>query len=105
MHDLGICVSPSSIHRKKKELVKKQEERINNTVTQYVKEKESDNKPILPPIEVLGDNLDVTITPTRMTSEKQRKSLHWFLVMAKQKRITIDDLDLPLNHQGRNYFL
>lgn len=30
-----------------------------------------------------------------MTMEKQRKSLHWFLVMAKQKRITADDLNLP----------
>lgn len=48
------------------------------------------------PIEILGDNVDVTITPAKMTLEKQRKSLHWFLTMAKQKRLTAaDDLNLP----------
>uniref|UniRef100_A0A8W8JSA0 Uncharacterized protein n=1 Tax=Magallana gigas TaxID=29159 RepID=A0A8W8JSA0_MAGGI len=47
------------------------------------------------PIEILGDNLDVTISPAKMTMEKQHKSLHWFLVMAKQKRITAEDLNLP----------
>lgn len=47
------------------------------------------------PIEILGDNIDVTITPAKMTIEKQRKSLHWFLTMAKQKRITAaDGMDL-----------
>lgn len=47
------------------------------------------------PIEILGDNSDVTISLAKMTMEKQRKSLHWFLVMAKQKQITADDLNLP----------
>jgi hypothetical protein len=50
------------------------------------------------PIEIIGDNLDVTITPAKMTQENQRKSLHWFLVMAKQKRLSaVDDLNLPTN--------
>ena len=47
-----------------------------------------------PPIEMLGDNIDVTITPSKMTSESQRKSLHWFLVMMKQKRVTANDIDM-----------
>ena len=47
-----------------------------------------------PPIEMLGDNINVTITPSKMTSESQRKSLHWFLVMMKQKRVTANDIDM-----------
>ena len=37
MHDLGLCVSPRSILRKKKELVAEQEEKIKSTVTAFVK--------------------------------------------------------------------
>lgn len=178
LHDLGVVVSPTSIMKKKKQLVKQQEKQIMETVSTYVNHKqeftrnasglsptaglESDTEVTslaacgdsetqgLPchaavveseadktqyhtgrtessaennllfsaaceiddksdtgddlvqniiskpkPIEILGDNLDVTISPAKMTMEKQRKSLHWFLVMAKQKRITAEDLNLP----------
>ena len=45
-------------------------------------------------IEMLRDTIDVTITPSKMTAESQRKSLHWFLVMMKQKRIMVNDMDI-----------
>jgi hypothetical protein len=41
---------------------------------------------------VAGDNIDLSICPTYMTSMKQRKSLHWFLAMAIAKRITNQSL-------------
>lgn len=43
---------------------------------------------------MLGDNIDVTITPSKMTSDAQRKSLHWFFVMMKLKNITVKDMDV-----------
>lgn len=43
-------------------------------------------------IEVLGDNLDLLVSPGDMTSDRQRKSWHWFLVLSTQKRITAPDL-------------
>lgn len=43
-------------------------------------------------IEVLGDNLDLLVSPGDMTSYRQRKSWHWFLVLLTQKRITAPDL-------------
>ncbi|XP_062597660.1 uncharacterized protein LOC134259070 [Saccostrea cucullata] len=43
-------------------------------------------------IEVLGDNLDLLVSPGDMTSDRQRKSWHWFLVLLTQKRITAPDL-------------
>lgn len=43
-------------------------------------------------IEVLGDNLDLLVSPGDMTSDRQRKSWHWFLVLLTQKRITAPNL-------------
>lgn len=37
--------------------------------------------------DVIGDNIDLTITPTNMTSEKQRKSIHWFMNLIIKKRV------------------
>lgn len=42
--------------------------------------------------EVLGDNFDIMINPTVMTKDCQRKSLHWFLIIAKKKLITFPEL-------------
>ncbi|KAK3082515.1 hypothetical protein FSP39_020178 [Pinctada imbricata] len=116
LHDLGVSVSPRSILRKKNELVLEQEEKIKQTVTAYVKQREKAvvteaelhaevrqhdeatctipiDENVYPPIEMLGDNLDITITPSKITSDAQRKSLHWFLVMMKQKKITVEDFN------------
>lgn len=46
-------------------------------------------------IEVLRDNLDLLVSPGDMTSDRQRKSWHWFLVLLTQKRITAPDLHVP----------
>lgn len=44
----------------------------------------------IPRFEVIGDNLDLTISPTSMTKERQRKSIHWFLNIALCKRVLSD---------------
>nr|XP_022328665.1 uncharacterized protein LOC111127726 isoform X1 [Crassostrea virginica]XP_022331633.1 uncharacterized protein LOC111129505 isoform X1 [Crassostrea virginica] len=171
MHDLGLCVSPRSVLRKKKELVAEQEEKIKSTVTAFVKNCEksaskddtvssqtiqvnsqekataattllqdldhsrtgidaseefvvgkdnsdnlmeqdpsnidlssdiSINERNTPAIEMLGDNIDVSITPSKMTAESQRKSLHWFLIMMKQKRIMVNDMDISELRQEKD---
>lgn len=45
-----------------------------------------------PPIEILGDNVDILVSPANMTLDRQRKSWHWFLLLATQKRLTDEDL-------------
>ena len=35
-----------------------------------------------------GDNVDITISPTYMTTSRQRKSYHWFINLAIAKRVT-----------------
>lgn len=44
----------------------------------------------VPRFEIIGDNLDLTISPTAMTKERQRKSIHWFLNIALCKRVLSD---------------
>lgn len=99
LHDLGIAISTTSIQRKKKQLVAQQEKRIQKVVTDYVKHVETKSDVEMQrnnfqdmevevevcvekhaPFEVLGDNLDITITPSKMTMQSQRKSCHWFLL-------------------------
>lgn len=114
LHDLGIAISTTSIQRKKKQLVAQQEKRIQKVVTDYVKHVETKSDVEMQrnnfqdvevevevcvekhaPFEVLGDNLDITITPSKMTMQSQRKSCHWFLLLVKQKRVEIDDVNIP----------
>lgn len=45
------------------------------------------------PIQALGDNLDILKNPASMTKERQRESLHWFLLLIANKRIT--NVQLP----------
>lgn len=53
--------------------------------------KHSDHMKIpVPRFEVIGDNLDLTISPTAMTKQRQRKSIHWFLNIALCKRVLSD---------------
>lgn len=97
--ELGLTVPPTSIHRKKRQLTKVHEVRLNETVKKYVEKREGklvgEISDAVKPIEMLGDNFDITITPARMTIDRQRRSFHWFLTMVKQKQVTIDDLHIP----------
>ena len=43
--------------------------------------------------QIIGDNLDITRNPSKMSKERQRKSWHWFLLVGVENRITF--LDLP----------
>lgn len=40
-----------------------------------------------PSFEIIGDNVDLMKSPSAMTKEKQRQSLHWFLLIGLQKRV------------------
>lgn len=46
----------------------------------------------------IGDNFDITVSPTYMTATNQRKSYHWFMALGIKKRVsdaTLSD-DKPL---------
>jgi hypothetical protein len=50
--------------------------------------------------DIVSDNCDITVNPTYMTVEKQRKSYHWFLNLAIKKRVT--DPTLPSDRPKAN---
>lgn len=41
---------------------------------------------------MLGDNIDLLVSPGEMTSDRDRKSWHWFLVLLTQKKNYPPDL-------------
>lgn len=104
LHDLGITVASSTINKEKKHLIKEQEKKLSATMSRYVHSyypvpENPRNLNVRCGIEIIGDNLDVTITPAKMTMLSQRKSLHWFLTMVKHKRIMADDVHLRSTEQ------
>jgi hypothetical protein len=95
----GVTVSPSSICLQKKQILSGQhqylqshiiEQRINreNLLVSFDNISSPSNKLYY----VTGDNVDLTISLTYVTTEKQRKSLHGCLAFAIRKRIVNDDL-------------
>ena len=48
---------------------------------------EKTRKSLKPGTEILGDNFDLMVSPSSMTTDKQRKSWHWFLVLESVKRV------------------
>jgi len=87
IHDLGLSVSATSVRNKKKMLMEVQQHKVGNLINAF-KERASST------IEIIGDNLDISIAPKVMTIDKKRKSLHWFLTMVKQRRVTYEDLNI-----------
>lgn len=47
--------------------------------------------------DIIGDNIDITRSPSQMSVEHRRKSWHWFLLVGLEKRILNDSLkdDVP----------
>ena len=41
----------------------------------------------MPSFEIIGDNFDLMKHPSHMTKERQRQSIHWFLLLAVQRRV------------------
>lgn len=73
-------------------------ERSKKILDQFTKKCEDKLCKHIPAFEVIGDNLDLTITPTAMTKDRQRQSIHWFLNIALQKRVESDlPDDVPVN--------
>lgn len=43
--------------------------------------------------EIIGDNIDITRNPSKMSIDKRRLSWHWFLMIGLQKRVLKPSLD------------
>lgn len=84
---LGLSVSSSAAAKKKVDLAEYQNEHINSTVINEKRVLETSGTRDLKTSEIIGDNFDISKCPSNISKEKQRKSLHWFLLIGLQKRI------------------
>ena len=93
---LGLSVTPSVAFNQKKKMLQRQTVKIGNLM---LKEKEEIEKSGTCMTEnqmssdIIGDNIDLSRSPSQMSVEKRRKSWHWFLMVGLQKRVLNPSLD------------
>jgi hypothetical protein len=93
---MGLSVSPSAAAKKKADLAEFQNEHIKSTVINEKTELETLGTNDVNSSDIIGDNFDISKSPSNMSKDKQRKSLHWFLLIGLQKRI----VDSSLSNQA-----
>lgn len=86
--------------KKKNQLQESQTRHVRYLVLNEMEEQKQsvsgDSEPGKPPVsttavkssQIIGDNLDITRNPSKMSKERQRKSWHWFLLVAVENRVT-----------------
>ncbi|XP_046551076.1 uncharacterized protein LOC124260805 [Haliotis rubra] len=105
MNHMGIATSQTSVLRKKKVIAEEHKVRIDKMfncnksshVADTNNKGQTSRSTHVPSFEVLGDNIDILVSPGTMAQELQRKSWHWFLLVVSDKRLTNTELpsDLP----------
>ena len=101
MNKLGLCVGASAGAKKKVQLQESQTKHIKDLVLDEIEQQQSDRREIqtgkskvaqVKSAQIIGDNIDITRNPSKMSKERQRKSWHWFLLVGVEKRITFPHL-------------
>lgn len=98
LNKLSLSASSSTIYKKKQLLVRGHSEYLSAEVSECRDVNgqraqlerlniSTDVRPECGVFYVAGDNVDLTISPTYMTSTSQRKSIHWFMDIAMKKRV------------------
>ena len=97
LNKLGLCVCATAAAKKKIQLQESQK----GHVLKVMQPQDNNNEPGKLPAEtsdsvkssqIIGDNVDITRTPSKMSKERQRKSWHWFLLVGVENRLTFPDL-------------
>lgn len=94
MSKIGFSVSASSVAKKKSDLLEQQKILIDQLLLKekrHYEDNESEANTISSS-DIIGDNFDISINPSHMTKDKQRKSLHWFLLIGLQKRLITSEI-------------
>ncbi|XP_021373030.1 uncharacterized protein LOC110463019 isoform X2 [Mizuhopecten yessoensis] len=109
LNRLGVCVSTSAVSKMKKELQEHQRKHIEDLL---IKEKNALESKNMEPAsqtdrgekpqdetmkrnkscDIIGDNVDISRSPSKMTKDKRRQSWHWFLLVGVEKRVLNPDL-------------
>jgi len=92
---MGLCISPSRTSIQKKVLLQRQNEHIDNLMLNEKKAYENGTgmNQTYKSGDIIGDNIDITRSPSQMSIDRRRKSWHWFLLVGLEKRVINLDLD------------
>lgn len=85
---LGVCVSSSAMSKQKQRLLQRQKEKIGTLMLKEKEElEESGKNDSQISCDIIGDNIDITRSPSQMSVDRKRQSWHWFLLVGLQKRV------------------
>ncbi|XP_041357523.1 LOW QUALITY PROTEIN: uncharacterized protein LOC121374491 [Gigantopelta aegis] len=96
LNKLGLCVSTSATAVRKKALQQKQMEDVSSLMSEEKKHCESfpgTSIHTLQSADIIGDNIDISRTPSQMSVDRRNKSFHWFLLVDLEKRVLNTSLD------------
>ena len=81
-------MSASAAAKKKSDLISRQKSHMEQMVLAEKRlHEENPGEEIRVSSDIIGDNFDISKSPSHMSKEKQRKSWHWFMMVGLQKRV------------------
>ena len=104
INKLGLCVGASAGAKKKTQLQESQKKHIKQLVLDEMEQQKAATcnrhemqsgkltNAVVKSAQIIGDNLDISRNPSKMSKERQRKSWHWFLLVAVENRLTFPGL-------------
>lgn len=115
LNKLGLCVSATAATKKKVDLMAKQDKHVEQLVVAEKKVCEANTGEDSTSVHVMssdivGDNFDISKSPSHMSKEKQRQSWHWFMLVGLQKRVLNNALEhnapaLPITEVDNSSFI
>ena len=93
MNRLGLSVSTTSVSNTKAKFERKQQKHIHSLLVQEKLYLEHKSEEVGFSSDIIGDNLDLNRSPAKMSTERKRKSWHWFLMIGLKRRILNPLLD------------
>ena len=101
---MGLCVGAKAAAKKRIQLQESQKDHIKDLVLQELqnlKQTQGNTESSKLPADsldhskssqIIGDNIDITRNPSKMSKERQRKSWHWFLLVGVENRLKFSGL-------------
>lgn len=85
---MGMCVTAYSSAKRKHHLLSRQQQHIKRLLTEPVKEDEqiTGTHQLRKSSDIIGDNIDVTRSPTQMSVDRKQQNWHWFLRLTLEKK-------------------
>lgn len=83
-----MCVTTSSLTKRKRHLLSRQQQQIKRLLTEPVMEDEqiTGTHQLRKSSDIIGDSIDVTRSPSQMSVDRKQQNWHWFLRLTLEKK-------------------